>query len=172
MVFEEIAFSARVAFWTRCWTLLASLSGAFWPPRWLKPLLEFLLERPRAVQDFFFQPQQRPKERPISPWKPPLGRPSLFKSSKRSPRGLQKASRANLAAMLVPFWSHIGAISKRCCHHVGHVSSLKLRQGPSIQGPRPGGMRVSDSIRRPTAFCGQTVCCTLPLNLMNADISS
>ena len=54
LVFEEITFSARVASWTRFWTLLASLSGAFWPPRWLKPVLEFLLERPRAVQDYFF----------------------------------------------------------------------------------------------------------------------
>ena len=27
-----------------------------------------------------------------------------------------------------------------------------LRQGPSIQGPRPGGMRVSDQIRRPTCL--------------------
>ena len=69
MVFEEIVFSGRVAFWTRFWTLLASLSGAFWPPRWLKPLLELLLEKPRAVQDFFFRPQERPKRPPRAPHK-------------------------------------------------------------------------------------------------------
>ena len=68
-VFEEITFSARVASSTRFWTLCASLSGAFWPPRWLKPVLEFLLERPRAVQDFFFRPQERPKRRPRAPHK-------------------------------------------------------------------------------------------------------
>ena len=70
MIFEENTFSARVAFWTRFWTLLASLSGAFWPPRWLKPLLEFLLERPRAVQDFFFRLQERPKRLARAPHKP------------------------------------------------------------------------------------------------------
>ena len=70
ILFEEIVFSARVASWTRFWTLLASLSGAFWPPRWLKPVLEFLLERPRAVQDYFFRPQERPKRRPRASHKP------------------------------------------------------------------------------------------------------
>ena len=30
---------------------LASLLGAFWPPRKLTPDLKFLLDRPRAVQD-------------------------------------------------------------------------------------------------------------------------
>ena len=73
--FEDIAFSFQVVSWTRFWTLLASVSGAFWPPRWLKPVLEFLLERPRAVQDFFFRPQRRPKRRPRAPHKPLEGPP-------------------------------------------------------------------------------------------------
>ena len=70
MVFEEIAFSAQVASWTRFWTLLASLWGAFWLLRWLKPVLEFLLERPRAVQDNFFRPQDRSKRHPRASRKP------------------------------------------------------------------------------------------------------
>ncbi len=53
-VFEEIEFSAQVASWPRFWTLLAPLLGAFWPPRWLKPVLKFLLERPRALSIKFF----------------------------------------------------------------------------------------------------------------------
>ena len=73
LLFEEIAFSTRVASWTRCWTLLASLSGAFWPPRWLKPVLKFLLERLRAVQYYFFRPRERPKRRPRAPHKPVEG---------------------------------------------------------------------------------------------------
>ena len=136
MLFEEITFSTRVASWTRFWTLLASLSGAFWPPRWLKPVLEFFLERPRAVQDYF-GPKIDPRgaqERPISHWKPPLGRPSLFKGSKRPPGDVQEASGAHLAAMLAPFGSHLGTIWKRCCHHVGHVSSLKA---PSSRALNP-----------------------------------
>ena len=84
--------------------------------------------------------QEASKSAPISPWKTHLGRPSLFKSSKRPPRGLQEASRAHLAAMLVPFWSHFGAISKRCCHHVGHVSLLKA-PSPRAFSPTPQARR-------------------------------
>ena len=59
----------------------------------------FLLEaswRPRCVENGPRELQDAPKngprasqERPISPWKPPLSRPSIFKSSKRRPRGPQ-----------------------------------------------------------------------------------
>ena len=86
MVFEEIMFLARVASRARFWTLLASLLGAFWPSRWLKPVLEFLLERPRAVQDNIF-----------GPWSPPR---ALQEASKRlqeapksTPRGLPNLKR-------------------------------------------------------------------------------
>ena len=54
ILFAEITFSARVASGTRFGTLPGSVLGAFWPSRWLKPLLEFLLERPRAVQEICF----------------------------------------------------------------------------------------------------------------------
>ena len=79
------------------------------------PTLLFRARRPpRGVQ-----------ERPIRLWKPPLRRPSFFKGSKRPPRDLQEASRAHLAAILAPCLINVEAISMRCCHHVGHVSSLK-----------------------------------------------
>ena len=80
------------------------------------------------------------QERPIRPWKPPLGRPSLFKGSKRPPRDLQEASRAHLAAILAPFWINFEAISMRCCHHVGHVSSLKA-PSPRALDPRSQARR-------------------------------
>ena len=60
MFFEEITFLARVASWTRFRTLPGSVLRAFWPSRCLKPLLEFLSERPKAVQEHFFaRPMQR-----------------------------------------------------------------------------------------------------------------
>ena len=86
MLFEEITFSARVASWTRFWTLLASLSEAFWPSRWLKPVLEFLLERPRAVQDYIFGTQERPKRRPRAPQEATERPPGCQDNSKSSPR--------------------------------------------------------------------------------------
>ena len=45
-----------------------------------------------------------------------------------------------MAAMLVPCWSNFGTISKRCCHHVGHVSSLKA--------PSPRGLSPTPQARR------------------------
>ena len=72
MLFEEIAFSARVAAGTRFGTLPGSVLGAFWPSRWLKPLLEILLERPRGDQEDFF-------------W--------VLEPSKSAPRGLQDRSK-------------------------------------------------------------------------------
>ena len=91
MVFEEIMFSARVASRARFWTLLASLLGAFWPPRWLKPVLEFLLERPRAVQDTFFWLKNVLE---IFQEPPRADQDTFFsapEASKRPPRGLQEA---------------------------------------------------------------------------------
>ena len=59
--FKVSPFLAGAAFGPRFWTLLASLLGAFCPPRWLKPLLEFLLERPRADQGNFFRARAAPR---------------------------------------------------------------------------------------------------------------
>ena len=52
--FKVSLFSARVACGTQFGTLPGSVFGAFWPSRWLKPVLKFVLDRPRAVQDYFF----------------------------------------------------------------------------------------------------------------------
>ena len=56
------------------------------------------------------------------------------------PRRPQEASRADLPAILSPFWSHFGALSKRFCHHVGHFSSLKA-SSPRALDPRPQAWR-------------------------------
>ena len=56
-------FSTRIRFWTKFWTLGGSLLAAFSPPRCLKPLWKFILDRPRAVQDYFFSaPRVKKKE--------------------------------------------------------------------------------------------------------------
>ena len=64
--------SIRSRCWTPFWTLLGSLEGAVWPPRWLKPVLKFVLGRPRAVQEYFF---------------------SALDDSKWGPRGEKKGSK-------------------------------------------------------------------------------
>ena len=130
----------------RFWSLLGSLLGAFWPLRWLKPVLEFFWERPRAVQEFFCSAPEASKsaprgvqERPVSPWKPPFGRPSLFKGSKRPPRGLQGPFRSHVGTILEPFCSHMELSLSDFATML--VTLHGRSQGPSIQGPRPGGMR-------------------------------
>jgi len=80
------------------------------------------------------------QERPIRPWKPSSGLSSLFKSSKRPPRRLQETSRAHLAPVWVPFGSNFAGMSMPCCHHVGHVSSLKA-PSPRALDPRPQAWR-------------------------------
>ena len=145
MIFEEITFSARVAFWTRFWTLLASLSGAFWPPRWLKPLSEFLLERPRAVQEFFFCPKSDPRgfqERPKAPESPPLADQALFRAprdlqepSKRLPRGLQGQFGSHFGTILDPFWSNFEAMLPPCWSRF--LAEGSFAQGPQSNTPGP-----------------------------------
>ena len=70
--FMVFPFPTPVASGIRFWTFPGSVLGAFWPSRWLKPLLELLLDRPRAVQDYFF---------------------SVLMPSKSAPRGLQDRSK-------------------------------------------------------------------------------
>ena len=91
----------------------------------------------------FFGSRRHPRgvqERPIRPWKPPLGRPSFFKGSKRPPRALQVASRAHLAAILAPCLINFEASSMRCCPCFSHVSSLKA-PSPRALDPRPKAWR-------------------------------
>ena len=73
--------SARVASGIRCWTLPRFLLGRFWPPTWLKTVLEFVLERPRAVQEHSF---------------------SAPGPSKSAPRALQERSRRPPRAQEAP----------------------------------------------------------------------
>ena len=62
-------FSARLASGTRFWTLPGSVWEAFWPPRWLKTVLKFFQDPPRADPYTFF---------------------SAPRASKSGPRGLQE----------------------------------------------------------------------------------
>jgi len=112
MVFEEIAFSVRIASSTPFWTLLASISGAFWPPRPAQERPRPLQERPRRLQDRPRSAQDASKTTPRAAKRPPR---ALQESSKRAsrgqdaPGGLQEAIwkqfRHNFGAMLGPFWS-------------------------------------------------------------------
>ena len=139
---EVSPFPTRVAFWARFWTHLASILGAFRPPRWLKTLLESVLDWPRAVQEHFFSAPEASKsvprafqERSTSPWKPHLSRPSLFQSSKSPPRGLQDASRAHLANILAQFWSHFKAILEPCLEPFFAERSSAKGPPPKVPGP-------------------------------------
>ena len=93
-------FSARDASGTRFWTLPGSVLGGFWRSRWLKPLLEILLERPRADQEEFcsvLEPSKRPPEAPRSA-------PRGLRETTRLPRQLQELSKR----LQDRFWSHFG----------------------------------------------------------------
>ena len=59
----------------------------------------------------------------------------------RAPRDLQEPSKRPPGPIWEPFWSHFGTISRRCCHHVGHVSSLNA-PSPRALHPRSQAMFV------------------------------
>ena len=84
MVFEEIAFSVRIASSTPFWTLLASISGASWPPRRAQERPRPLQERPRRLQD-------RPRSAQDASRTTPRAAKRLQEPSKRAPGGLQEA---------------------------------------------------------------------------------
>ena len=77
--------------------------GAFWPPRWLKPLLDFLLERPRAVQEYFFFGPGALQERSK---RPPRG----FQEASRRPRGSKRPPGSHFGPIWTPFWTPFGRI--------------------------------------------------------------
>ena len=108
IVFEELAFSARVACWSRFWTLLAP----FWSLLAAKMAETCLGISLGAVQEYFFRPRERPKSRPRAPHKrlevPPWPT-KPFKSSKRPPRGPKRPPRG-LQGPNGPCWHHFGAI--------------------------------------------------------------
>ena len=108
-------------------------------------------DRPRAIPQLLFSAPRTSKSAPrgvqerfIRLWKASFGLPSLFQGLKRPPGRLQEASRAYLAAMLAVFGSNFATHSKRCCHHVGHVSSLKA-PSPRALHPRPQARRNARS---------------------------
>ena len=133
----------------------------------LKPVSLVASGRPRDVSNYFWGGPKASKsaprgiqERSIRPWKPSSGISSLSKSSKRPLRRRQETSRAHLAAILVPCWSNFAAQSKRCCHHVGHVSSLKAAS-PRALDPRPKAWRnarerLNNSFRHETSMLPRT----------------
>ena len=98
---------------------LASLLGAFWPPRWLKPVLEFLLDRPRAVQEHFFPAPEPSRNAPRAIRKPLETPPEPAKPFQR----LQEASKRPPGPIWHTFWNHSGAISKLCWLDVWSCSS-------------------------------------------------
>ena len=91
---------------------------------------------PRALKEP--RTPHKPLEAPTKPTK-------LLQGSKRPPREFQEAPEpiwqpcwCHVGAILEPYWSNVATIL------VTFPQYRLLRQGPSIQGPRPGGMRVSD----------------------------
>ena len=118
MVFEEIVFSAQVASWTRFWTLLAPLWRAFWPSRWLKTLLELLLEGPSAVQEHLFFDLGALQERSKRP-------PGALQDAFRRPRGSQRLPGSHFGSMWLPFGTHSGSILDPFFNHLGSLAGEK-----------------------------------------------
>ena len=106
MVVDEIVFSARVASSTPFWTLLASISGAFWPPRWLKPIPPAASRRPWRVHHYFFGSPEPSR--------------NLQGPSKRLPRMLpqpkmlQDGSKMAPGSIWEPVWPYLAAILGPC----------------------------------------------------------
>ena len=74
---------------------MASFWGAIWPPRWLKPLLEFLLGWSRAVQEHFFRSWSHQR--------------ALQEASQTVPRGLREAKMLQEPSR-EPFGTHFASI--------------------------------------------------------------
>ena len=120
-----------------------------------------LQDGPRALQNAPKSAPGRFQERPISPWKPPLSRPSLFNSSNTPPRGLQDASRASLGPLGASprllqeppraperhprtprrDLPEASASKPPSIQDLSLCFYALLGQGPSVHHPRPGGMR-------------------------------
>ena len=108
--FQGFAILSSSPFWARFWSLLASLWGAFWPPRWLKPVLKFFQDPPRADPYTFFSAPRASKSGPrgLQEAKGCLNR---FLTP---PSGLQDRFWSDLGAILEPFWTHVGVIFELC----------------------------------------------------------
>ena len=98
--FVVLPFSAQVASGTRFWTLPGSVLGASWLPRWLKPLLDILLGRPRAVPNLFVEAPEASKSAPRAPQE----------ASKIAPRVLHEAETLQGSALTSPACLYYTAI--------------------------------------------------------------
>ena len=154
---KKSQFSARIVFGPGFGTLLGFFWEGIWPPGNSKSVSSVPSGRPRADPRLLFSAPRASKSAPrgvqerfIRLWKASFGLPSLFQGLKRPPGRLQEASRAHLAAMLAVFWSNFATHSKRCCHHVGHSSSLKAPSlGPQKSKKHLGKILLdSDAARR------------------------
>ena len=107
--FVVSSFSARDASGIRFWTFSGSVLGGFWPSRWLKPLLEILLERPRADQEELCSVLEPSKSPPEAPRSAPRG----LRETTSLPRQLQESprdSKNDFGAILGSILEHFGAI--------------------------------------------------------------
>ena len=125
--FVILHFSAQVASGTRFWNLLGSVLGAFWPSRWLKPLLEFLLERPGIVQEYFFSvlepSKSAPKGLPDRSKRPARGQEAsrepfdpIWMQQKPSPKGLQTTACMSVERHSAA-WQSSGVAKQRWAGH-------------------------------------------------------
>ena len=109
-IFAISRFSDRVASGARFWTLPGSVLGVIWPPIWLKPVLRFLLECPRAAQEIFFSGPEASKSAPAGQLEGKI----RARKGQQEPRGLQEGSGDHfghiLAHILEPSWGHLGSI--------------------------------------------------------------
>ena len=76
----------------------------FAPPRWLKPVLEFLLERPRAVQENSFSILELSKSAPRD------SRP--LQHAFRRPRSSNRPLGSRSGSILLPCWTPLGCKSR------------------------------------------------------------
>ena len=98
--FEEIVLLSLSRFWTSFWHPFGHLFGSLLAPRWLKPVLRFLLERPRAALEIFFSVPEAAKSAPTAFQEASKSTPGCQDSSKSSPRG----PRIDFRAILEPCW--------------------------------------------------------------------
>ena len=123
--------------------------GSFLAPKMAETCLGIPLGAAKSRSRLLFSAPRAPQEASKSL---PLANGSLHLADQaclRASRDLQHASKRPPEPIWQPYWYHLGSILKqfRCDVApmlVRYSRRRLLRQGPSIQGPRPSGMRVSD----------------------------
>ena len=82
--------------------------GVFWPPRQLKPVLRFFLERPRAARRIFFSAPEGSKGAPRGPEEASSLPGQLQKLSKRRQDRFWSNLGVIWGAVLGLFWNNLG----------------------------------------------------------------